>query len=640
MANLDVINTRALNSANNNTGVVNLGLKIDIIAKSSRGFVGIKLKFIRYAYSAIRLPLHIAIKPNSGHVHLKLNIKAINVSRVTQNLAIYRYDTKLLTENNYNWRLKVRLDNIDVSNNLTGVLRIESQEGAAKIADFELMPFAGKIVVTKWIGKMVAIDYILQSKGRVLSEFILFRGIVDEPVYDPSTKLTSFSCSDRLQQVVAGLDKKQIDSLIGGHHSDVVFQDSDNYSYAKNRLSTIACSLDLDRLNELQLTPWKAKDIADFSFDENNILYKQITVTLANTRAIKSIAHVDIQYRYQILKQREVLYEYIYPLTICQQLNYNATMPNTDMIEQAISSTNWLVKNAPRYVHQRGPGWINCNGRLSGFLIRPQLQKYLVRDARFILAKRFAQSITENYKLKLIAPQSIDNTFIAKDNYVFEVAADVERFTRIEKYESVIDGVVDASGDITLEQQDKAKLDNAITTALNKAKTQILQAHRQNKVSFKVPINPLISCTNTVSLNTDNVVAKGKIVHIVHECNIASGSCVTSITLGVSKTDNDKVVNDSVLQAPQIASSSNKNITTNNRIRLKTHFGGPLDAPEYDESLTGYSGNTLALFRPGASLYPQRFVITTPAIDTTPRNINAEKTYKISIPDELLLLEA
>lgn len=74
------------------------------------------------------------------------------------------------------------------------------------------------------------------------------------------------------------------------------------------------------------------------------------------------------------------------------------------MIHQAIAGTGWLLKNKVNFEHQRAPGWVSCNGITFGFMIKEEIQKFLVREAYFTLMKRFTQTVTENYQLHIQVP--------------------------------------------------------------------------------------------------------------------------------------------------------------------------------------------------------------------------------------------
>ncbi len=537
-----------------------------------------------------------------------------------------------------NWKIRLLLDGIDVSGNLTNTLRIEAEEGTAKIAEFSLIPHAGPISVTKWIGKSVEIFYDTHDK-----EFCIFKGVVDEPIYDPTTKITTFSCTDQLQENIQRLQKLEIDELIHGHWSSIVFDlTQDNWSYAQDRLSTIPASLDLGRENHFQLTPWQAKKNPDFRFDEDTILYQSIEVQLANRRELHNQVNISFQYRYQRLKQREIQFGYGYPLNFCDQINRSATLPNVDMIQQAVSGTGWLLKNNVVFEHQRGPGWVTCGDSGFGFLIKEEMRRYLVREASFVLCKRFVQTVTENYQLQLQAPQSIAEfgKIDTQENLSFEVACNTDKFVNIKQYQSSLnDAIVDSIGDFVIEAEDRNILNHAIITKLNQAKTTILKSHRNNIISFKTPLHPLIERQHTVRLDTTNVKAQGKVKHIIHECDFNQGLSLSTISFVVSRTENDDLVAELEFTPPaKITQLGEAGYPM--RISLPTHLGGKLASPEFDDLWDGYTGNEK--IEANAKPYPERFAITAPAIEEAqaPVEYLISQTYELNIPNELLLLTA
>ncbi|MGE3319663.1 MAG: hypothetical protein AB7I18_10250 [Candidatus Berkiella sp.] len=536
------------------------------------------------------------------------------------------------------WKIKLFLDDIDVSSNLIDSLTIEAEEGSAKIAEFSLIPHAGPISVTKWIGKSVVISF--QSEEQ---QYLLFKGVVDEPVYDPTSLITTFTCTDQLQEQIRLLSKIEINQLIQGYWSPVVFDNpSNNWLYAQDQLSTIPASLDLDNYNEFQLTPWKCKLEPDYVFDDDKILYQSMQVQLANRREIHNQGNITFQYRFQRLKQREVEYIYVYPLDFCEQNYRNSTLPNVEMIKQAIDGTGWLLKGNAEYEHQRGPGWVKCGDVTFGFMIKEEIRKFLVREARFVLAKRFVQTVTEHYELTLKAPQSIAQLGVIanQETLSYEVPGDTDKFINISKYQPPLkDSVLDAECNYVKYLKDDDVRSNAIHTKLNQAKTTILKSHRNNIITFKTLLHPSIQRMHTVKLDSKHVKAQGKVKHIIHECDFNQGSCITTIAVAVSRTDNDDAVLETglVLQLNQKAQpEEGKKI----QISLPTHLGGRKSALPYNDAWDGYTGNEK--LEPGAKTYPERFAITAPGIETAqvPEDHHFPYQFDIAIPNELLLLKA
>jgi hypothetical protein len=386
MINGGAINTVPINGTGKSSGRLLLSLQITVSQPKQIGFASVNLRIINFATGSLSLPLGINTHQPKDRLRLPLKVNTYAKSILSLPLSIHSYDTSAFSQQSYQWKVKLMLDDVDVSANLAGTLRVEAEESTAKIAEFTLIPFGGAISITKWVGKQVAIYYqVFSSDKSLLSDLLMFRGIVDEPIYDPTTRLTTFTCTDQLQERIEKLSKQQIDNMIQGHWSSIVFDEvQDNWQYAQDVLSTIPKSLDIDRHGILKVTPWQAKQEPDFIFNEDNILYQSIEVQLANRREIHNQTNIAVQYRYSRLKQREILYDYRYPLTFCQQSFINATLPNVDMIQQAISGTGWLLKDNIEYVHQIGSGWVNCGGATFGYLISEEIRKFLVREARFV----------------------------------------------------------------------------------------------------------------------------------------------------------------------------------------------------------------------------------------------------------------
>lgn len=533
------------------------------------------------------------------------------------------------------WEIQLVLDGVDVSKNLSGQLSIEREENAASIAEFTLVPFAGPISVTKWIGKHIEIYYIEDG-----IKHHIFRGVVDEPVYDPTTRLTQFTCSDQLQEHIEQLDRSQID---WGYWSDTVFSgNTDNWRYAQDRLSTTPQSISLDLANNLRLTSWQAKSVPDFEFKDDDIVYQSIRVQLANRRQIHNSAQITFQYRYQCFKQREIQFDYRYPLSLCGQLKDNATMPNVEMINKAIEGTGWLLKSKPEFVHQFPGGWYMCDGEQVAFVITPELQSYLVREVRFTLMKRFVQTVTDEYQLNIEAPQSINQlgTLSYKTQYALEIPAKPDDFKSITDYESPLPGaVMDSHGDYVLVQDDINRFNQASNTLFNLAKTQILDSHRQNLITFQTTLQPSIDTEHTVLFNSQNVKAQAKVKSIVHQCDFDQGSSLSTITLAVSRTDDLMDVTESSLTLNH-QTDLGEPPATPNRIELPTYFGGAADAPEFDDSWDGYSGNKA--IQPNPIMYSEQFAITLPQIDQAqaPQLNTINQSFNIAIPNELLEMTA
>lgn len=533
-----------------------------------------------------------------------------------------------------NWKIKLLLDGVDRSSSLIQTLTIEAEENTAKIAEFTLMAHAGKISVTQWLGKSVKIFFLASE------EVLIFEGVVDEPVYDPTTQMTTFTCSDQFQNYIQSLSKSDIDNLIQGYYAPVVFESvEDHWEYMQVVLSTVPVCLDLDNQQKLRRTPWEAKKTPDLILSEDDILYQSIQVQLSNRRDMVNQCRITVDYRYSILKQRDVSYQYAYTLSMCEQLKRNATMPNVDMIEQAIDGTGWCLKHKVQYQHPQESGWVDCGAGAIGYLIKESVRNYLVQEAHFSLSKRYLQSSVEHYHMTIQAPQSIRQLgeMTEVDSVVYEVDYNTEHFMRSTGYQPPIaESYLDENGDYIYPARDDARLQQAMITKMQQAKTKILKSHRNNLVTFQMLLDPLITRQHTIKLDTVHVQAQGKVKHIVHHCDFTTGSCLSTVTLAISRSD-DVIVQDSHFEFPVRKMNSAENAPS---IALPTHIGGAIEAALYDPEWDGYTGNEK--IQAHATPYPERFAITTPSLESAqhPLEETMNITHAVAIPNELLLLTA
>ncbi len=644
MINSFAINSAPINGTSENVGKLLLELQVKVSSPTQVAQMHLPLKIVSFNRAIIALPLSIEVHHPAGQISLPIHVNRYATSSLELPLSIHSVELSNLNQQSLQWKIRLIIDGIDVSSNLTDSLRVEAEEGAAKIAEFTLVPFSGQISVTKWLGKQVLIYFqAFKAEQKYPSEWIIFQGVIDEPVYDPTSRLTKFICTDQLQEKVSSLSTDDISELLNGYWSPLVSDTTDdNWQYAQDLLSSVPSSLELDRYHELKVTPWRAKQVPDLVFNEDNIFYQSIEVQLANRREIHNIMNLSAQYRFPRLKQREIIYEYQYPYSFCGQSHRNSTLPNVDMISQAVEGTGWHLQDDIHYVHQRGSGWVSCGGVVFGYLISEELRKHLVRDAYFRLSKRYVQSITEQLELIVESKNSIKQfgEIPMRDSLTYSSQVNIDKFTQTERYEPPLDGsTLDEAGDYVFDADARNELNLAIITKLNQAKTSIQKSHRNNLVSFKASMSPFIERDHTIRLDTANVTAQGKVRHIIHECDFNLGKCETSVTFSISRTDNDEPRVAQALVAPdKISNPVNGDLII--RTILPSHLGGKLNSPLYDENWDGYIGNEHP--EVGAQPYQERFIVPTPAIEKEqiPGIYHASTRYHIDVPNELLLLSA
>ena len=372
--------------------------------------------------SSVQGDLSLGVQQQSHFPEDDLSIGIEQVSYVTGAINIGLQQSSYDPADNLIWRLIVVLSGIDISASITGSWRVDAREGSARIAEFSMMPALGAIDPTDWVRQPVTLDYAaVDILGTIQWQRRLFTGIVDVPEYDPTTRITRFVCTDRLQEQLEQSDSSVIDSVIGGYWSQHIFDaTADGWRRAQDRLSTQAASYDLDANANGWVTNWAAKGTADFSYTSANHIDGSRRLELANSRDLHNRVRINFDFRFQRLTQRDINRSWqMYPQVGCTFLKNPFTLPRRDMILAAANATGWTVQSIgyvdlppPQYFYCPGSGGANYIGwsiSLIGPLAVPNPGAIapLCQGAYIKLSKRWSQTVTEQYQMDVQAPQSI-----------------------------------------------------------------------------------------------------------------------------------------------------------------------------------------------------------------------------------------
>ncbi len=570
------------------------------------------------------------------------------------------------------WKTTVTLKGVDVSASLTGSVRVESEENSARIAEFILNPAMGTIELTDWVGAPVTIDFVRLDPVTLLptSQVRLFTGVVDVPDYDTRNRLTTYKCTDSLQQKLDQTTRDDIDTLIGGRFSPFVFdEDADNFTYSQDQLSTVPKALDLSATGFFNVTDWDAKTAPDFLYGEGAVIGVEtgggVAVELESFRKILTEVRLEFDYSFERLRERQLRFQWKFPGSFCDFLNSQLTIPRKEMITAAAEGGSWvldfirfedlppsqIVRDCPAFANLSV--WINEeNGFGALFTL----------FARGVLLKRFSQSVKEVYPIVVQAPLAefagpISKTVTRTVRSEYDTDAWDEAEQRPEATTSRVGSTDDFFEDRDQEAAgSRPDMENALETEVAKAKVDILRAHRNNEVTFTAPMNPLVDITDTIEIDTTEVKARGKVKQAVYTMNILDGTALVEITLAISRRAAG-VSSDTPIVAPPKPDTISGMSTAVNFVALGSRWGGLAgDTGEFeaanvkslpddpDVEFNGYTGNKVPPDG-GAIIYTSRFSIETTAIDQQDRDeLVAEAdtgvSFDVDIPNDLLILAA
>lgn len=564
------------------------------------------------------------------------------------------------------WQSVVILDGVDISTTLIGDIKVEAEESTARIADFVLLPAAGVVDVTDWVGAPVTIDFqTLDSAGLITSSVRIFTGVVDVPKYDPVSRTTEFRCTDNFQQRMEQTPRDTIDALVGGRWSDLIFDtEEDNWTYTQDQLSTVSSAFELSPLGALRgATPWAAKVSPDYTFDEDNVLDESIDAELESFRNIVNLYKLNFDYSFERLRRRDVAFGWGFPGTFCQFLESRMKLPKKQSITSAAEATGWAIESLT-FEDLPPSALINCGG-VDRIWVNTEngFGPLFCLSASGRLAKRFGQAIREDYTLNIRGSASVDDFGAVTEENQFSVRSEYDTGSW-EDSENVPDtpGLATVAGgtDDFFEDRDneavagRGDMEAAMEVAIDVGKTAIRGAHRQNTVSVNLSMQPQLDLIHTVKIDTLPVQAQGKVRQLTWTMNIDAGTAITECEVAISKAGGAPVV-ETPTAPPTKPDTISQMTSALRRPVLNTRYGGdsgnsppgefslgqsqPID-PEV--SFPGWTGN-LDPLDGGAIVYDETFDIDTADVDAVDRDEiigESDTDVLVDIPNETLILTA
>jgi hypothetical protein len=356
----------------------------------------------------------------------------------------------------------------------------------------------------------------------------VFTGKVSDPLYDAVARTTTFACVDGLQNILDAAPVAIVDLLAGGYWSAAVFNsEATGTERAQDRLSTIPEALDLSPAGALRRTPWAAKAVADYTFTPDSIVDQSLRVEPGPWREMSNRVELTVELRYTRHRHRERSYHWVYEPTFHNWIVDHTSLPTQDMIRRAAEAESWRLT----YEHFVGkPVTVNpATGAVEWQMINGVLWRNDGRTNTFVLEAtlgayvRWDETVTETYAIAVEAPASVARFGpITRTEYVSLSADDdgldwtaapeptagalggeaASGFGIGPAYPDLAGAATAPNGDRYLDTLDVAAAQSAAVTALARARTAILAAHRANTVEIATPLLPGIDLIHTAAVDT------------------------------------------------------------------------------------------------------------------------------------------
>lgn len=567
----------------------------------------------------------------------------------------------------------------------SGEVSIQRNEGGASLMDITFSPGVGSGIqnVEGYAGEPVTLD--IETKDGV---FRAFTGIVDIGEVDLIKKTITLHCTDRRSELINAQLGTIVNSI--GYSSPIIFPTpKDTFANLNNRLTTIPFTVDFDPYGNFHIANINPKAIPDFTITgvpPDGVFYKDPKVEYTSRGRLTNKITVAFQYRFPRLWQMERLFSWHTSASICDVLLRGYTMAQRAMIQASVEGTGWPLHGDVSYipitpsgfycgsiwstVHLTGETtnvldedgnqimdtvWVEdpdthfnvqkevprTEGRITG---GTDIGILLADGASWRAAKRWVQTVTENYTMVVQAPQSIAQFGIidAFAQYSGEDPSQTDGWENFQVWDNPY------NKGISVEDQNyfvdtatnRGAINGGIVTALAIAQTTIAKSHRDTRVTVQRALWPQIDLKHTVLVDADitnggGITAKGKVYTIEHRLDIGTGESVTQIVLALSRSEGSG--SNSGLSVPFIPPDTTK--PDFSPIILGNHFG--IDpSTEAAKTWTGFVGNKFAPFF--RSTYPAQFIVDAPRIDDAfriERNTYGSGTYNVAIPNDVLVVE-
>lgn len=604
--------------------------------------IGLPVRLSVSAPPAIALPLRLAVATGGAALSLPVRLSVLDASVVGGLDGAGAW----AAAPDGKWRAHVWLGDTDISDRITGPVRVTHADNGAATAEFAFLP-AGILQPMTIIGQRVRVAFAQASGANAQT---LFTGVVDVPSIDVQTGLVECSCKDQAQEVWANTPRETIDALVGGRwHVAVSGEPEDNFAYLEERIKSVGKSWAINPLGQVRIIPWRGL-ARTVTVRQADVIDGSISIALPSRDQLRTRIVCRMQYRYTLLRSRGARLQWSQPLEFFQprymfdtQLKPSYLLCTRPMVEQATEGVSgWDMVS--REITSPPWGTWNVGTELDPFLwtITATVAPTLAIAVQADYSTRWQQSITEDYAVEVVW-SALESQMPAPITEEIGASLEAEFDARDWGTDSSVEPALPATlGDYAMPWQpagaDTSARDEAMRTLLDRAWVRLWDASRSGRVRFDLPCRPDLWLDVGVTLETDRVRASGKAVEVQHVLDMESGEATTSVAVAVGMPGaTDAALPDWTLPAtpaddytPPVSAYS---------FECGTFVGGLPDSPPYDESaMVGFLTN--AEGADGANeQYPHSFRVRDPGLaaeDRDPRELASAATMVVTIPTDTL----
>lgn len=334
------------------------------------------------------------------------------------------------------WQLRVLVGGYDYSSRVSGIVSIDKERNSAVVASFSIRPTSGLVDPYTWVKQQTTITYLEHdSDGELLQQVRLFTGIVDTPIFDASSGLVEFTCTDDLQNVSMESSHEYLAGLTPlSTWSKYVYEEAvDGWEYLQQRLETYPYNIGLTVNQTFFATPWVSKPV-DWEFDQNCMLDSTLSLALANSGDIVNSVDVTMTSQYDVFR------EAVFNLQWEEEnwyLGRDLTWLFCDiqMICDSVSSSGATFVGEPLFNVIPSSRTLLINGHSVNFL--NDGSELLALEFRASVSKRYTQNTQNSMNSLVYSPASVSALGQLKSSFEGQIQVEypqqlVDKFTATE----------------------------------------------------------------------------------------------------------------------------------------------------------------------------------------------------------------
>ena len=552
-----------------------------------------------------------------------------------------------------------------------GMIDCVYTENDAPQLSFTLIPDTGVQDIRSYRGKTVT--YKIREATGITTMFVGKINTPDVQILDQKIK---FNCSLDIEQMVeTTMTRSDLDKI--GYYNNGVFPTPENkLQELKDRVSTVPSVINFRKTGVPAVDLIASKASPDYTLTNGDVYRRDLKVKLGSGQRYINKVNLKVQYSYQRLHHHERSFSAgVGHTSVCEMLSDNYDILVRSLVASAVGGSGWPLKGSINYEGIYPSGWYSCgigpgstigwstvtetgsvqatvdvfgnavthNGEAVQEFTGRKIQDNtlaLCNGASWTASTRFSQNVKTDYTISINAPQSQAQNGVKERDLNFSLASSFDSGSW-ENYNSHSSNVPQAASGTSGNNYwinadtNKSVFDQSVTIMLNKAKSDILKSHREDRVMFKRSLWTAIDLWQTIKLNCTKITATGRVFTFTHSIDIDSGEAYTSAELSMSQSTGSAT--DSALIIP--ATVTNTPVYPTQTVRFGNgHYGKAPGSPG-SQYWSGHIANKRipgSLFK---TTYPESFVVNTPDIEPALRNqltLTSSPSYNVEIPNDAL----